>query len=154
LALLLVSWQGPIPWCHSHESLHSFAKSFDSRCESSPPQTNLVTHLAIYHGERLHRTTTSLGWHFHIGYPQPAAPDSSDPNGSPQEFPTTLGGVDCGPLVAKSEAGRTEITDVRLAAWNQDSLTRGIAERPAAGRFFDHFAPNLPLPLRFGVIRC
>jgi hypothetical protein len=153
LALLLVSWQGPVPWCHSHPSLQSFASSFGSSDESAVPK-NLATHLVVYHGDQIAEATSTLGWHFHVAFPHPASPDSSVPNGCPKEFPASLGGIDGASAVAKFQPGVIEVTDGRLAAWQASSRTLELANRPTAIRFFDHFASDLPLPLRFGVIRC
>lgn len=144
--LLVVAWQGPVPWCHAHDA---------GSVDSGDRDVRLLEHLCSYHAGEALADAPSLGWHIHVDFPhQPASGTDSTPLGAEFEFSSRLAG------------------DSRVADPSGDSVLAGLAlgdpllGAPAgqfSGRglmsgcghlFFEAYASSLPLPLRFGVIRC
>ncbi len=145
--LLVVSaWQGPFPVWHSHGTLvHS----------SGDSQPWLAEHLDSEHADIAPAHDVAFGWHVHFALP---GSDGDSPESSlPSREVITVG----------NEAAEWNLTvreQAMLASWTSicftitpvhDSLSMRFpaALRPLGG-FFATFAPDMPLPVRLGVLRC
>lgn len=144
--LLIVAWQGPMPWCHSHDIGVTDPVASDVR---------LLAHLCTYHAGESLAAAQPLGWHLHVDFPhQPTQGSDSTPLGAEFEFSSRL--------VGDSRLAEASWGDLlaELAFWNLPlrepaEHVSGRALMSGRGhRFFDAYASSLPLPLRFGVIRC
>lgn len=137
LVLVLAVWTGPVPYCHCHGTLNdASAQSFGW----------LGKHLQACHETDDLFADIDFGWHLHL--PDPAEEDTDQP-----EWLSWSGGgsktVSCISLNCLDGYGYSVwmLTPQPPAP----SATAAVAK----GRtFFGSFAPTLPLPLRFGVIRC
>jgi hypothetical protein len=146
LALLIVAWQGPIPWCHAHDT---------GLVDPGVGNVRLLEHLRSYHAGESLAGARPLGWHFHVDFPhQPTSGTDSTPLGAEFEFSSRL----AGDLRVAEPSWGAALSD--LAFGNlplrepADHVSCRVLMSGYGNRFFDAYASSLPLPLRFGVIRC
>lgn len=139
--LVCAAWQGPVPYAHSHCSL---VGSRDRQFSSS------MEHLH-------HRATVGTdadahsGWHLHVSLPVRKGTAPSDLQHE-QEVPL---------LNFESSQSLTDplVRSAQLISWlsapAQQTCRATIAPDVCIARthFFDSFAPTLPLPLRFSILR-
>lgn len=143
LVLLVAAWQGPIPWCHGHAGASS---------QDSPAW--LVEHLHLYHGGEPGRWEI-FGWHLHADFLRsPLGDEDPSRGGSPPEFPVSL--VAGARTIADAAAPPADV-----ARWvpvaidcDGDATAFGCALAAHGHHFFASYATDLPLPLRFSILRC
>lgn len=144
--LLLAAWQGPVPWVHCHGTLAASSDGVSSW---------LAKHLQAYHPTTAPFSDACFGWHVHYGFPGAPSDDSDEP--SPNDR-------DCLPVSVSAQGLsaswlRATVETPALAALPLDlhqdgvGLLVGSPTRHLTSHFFDAFAPSLPLPLRFCVLR-
>jgi len=143
--LALTAWQAPLPYVHCHES------DCHASVDVSPA---LVEHLHTEHAAHLASGHASDGWHMH------AVPlDAGD---EPAQWP-----IPCRQrrLVVDAFASGDDMTRLHCfmpwVFWDASDriLTVSQAVTPSATSrrihgFFETFAPEMPLPVRLGVLRC
>lgn len=136
LVLVLAVWTGPVPYCHCHGTLNdASAQSFDW----------LGRHLQAYHGTDDLFAEIDFGWHLHL--PDPVEEDTDQ-----QEW---LSCWDSSKTI--SSTGQVCLGGHGYAVAIRSAYSPTFGAMTAVGNsrsFFSSFAPTLPLPLRFGVIRC
>lgn len=142
LVLLVAAWQGPIPWCHGHAGLLS---------QDSPAW--LGEHLQLYHGGQAGHWEF-LGWHVHADFLRSPIGDDEPPRGSPPEFPVSL--IAGARAIADAAAPPADAVRWVPAASGCDGIATqdrcALTVRPH--HFFASYASDLPLPLRFSILRC
>lgn len=141
LLLVLVALQGPIPWCHCHGTLTNSPDSFSW----------LGDHLRSHHVSVSPLANDSFGWHFHVDVPnsgdhpdRPAEPDRD-------RLPTTNSTDGFSVLLADN--ARTTYQAVSVDDLSHECAIAMLVGSQNTAHFFDSFAPALPLPLRFCVLR-
>lgn len=139
--LLLLVWQGPIPWCHCHDT-----------AASSSPTPWLAKHLQKYHAGVDLCAPPLLGWHLHARLPGVPSDDPGEPTQPDQEQLPVVNSVDS--LTATVVRASIEMSTPHTCL---EGLMCGMPgtgnSRAAAAHFFDSFAPNLALPMRLCVSR-
>lgn len=136
--LLFSAWQSPIPWCHCHGTLA--AEEATDRCW-------LAEHLHAYHPQAGLFANVFFDLHFHADFPTEPGDDSheSTPR-KPARLPAPQ--IEFAAVSVPAPA----ICDVSFLA--TDELSPSVVVAPdGANTFFERYAPNLALPLRFGVLR-
>lgn len=140
--LVCAAWQGPIPYAHSHCSLagvhgHHSCLSMEHLHHHATVGTDADAHSA---------------WHLHVSLPVRKGTERSDLQHE-QEVPL---------LNFESSQSLTDplVRSAQLISWHSAPAPQTYREfiiPPdvciARTHFFDSFAPTLPLPLRFSVIR-
>lgn len=142
--LLLVAWQGPLPWFHAHGTLGNCA---------SCPSAELRDHLRTHHSAIDRFANVCFNWHFHVDLP--VSPDES--NDATDYDAPRVPPVDAVDLLANSlsrDAQLVPVVTLTTEFAQQQSVVARRNETPAAEHFFDCFAPTLSLPQRFCVARC
>lgn len=142
LLILWSAWNGPLPWCHSHGTLAN---------ASIVDQNILREHLRSHHAF-VEPTTSDVdfGWHFHMELP-------SEGHGAPErlhlrQMIATAGGSGLDGTIRVAGVSEGTATYIgSLAAQRPNAQSEGNSP---VTHFFDGFAANLSLPLRFGVLRC
>ncbi len=147
LVLVVCAWQGPLPVVHAHAAAVDSVD--DSAAESS---TCLVEHLRTWHCGDEACSGECREWHLHFEYPHPSH-DGTPTSQPAKDRLATIAAADFD--AASSACG----TPSQPASFSIDHDGRERSQLPSLGRnaaahFFDGFAPTLPLPLRFGVMRC
>ncbi len=144
--LLLVAWQGPLPWCHCHGTL---ANSADSTA------VWLATHLRSRHSSVSPFANVSFGWHIHIELPDSTSDDPDQPPRPDRDrLPVTNAADGLAELAARPAAALISEADLLDLACQGGMLTSDGGSCRLTAHFFDDFAPSLPLPMRFCVARC
>lgn len=143
LVLLAVSWQGPTPCLHCHETR---VRATDQ------PFSWLAAHLQASHPGTGELDDEFLGWHLHFGLPNgdPTVPSPTEQSRIPSSASANV-------LRAIGEASRD--VESRIVCFSPRVVSSrapwiewralGLANRT----FFENFAADLPLPLRFGILR-
>jgi hypothetical protein len=144
-ALLIVwaAWQGPVPWWHSHGTLANSAAN---------SQEFLREHLSSHHSAIDPCDDLRFCWHVHFDFPAHGR-DSSNQDGN---RPVGTMNAELAPS-GLHQLARTAAFDVPYTAVDViDGGVLSVQLSPGSGgqHFFDGFAPELALPLRFGVMRC
>lgn len=143
--LVVAAWQAPLPFWHSHGTLAHVAPD---------DVAWLSEHLWTHHGAVDPLGHCVFGWHVHF-----ALPESGDQ-----------------PLDASCPTREQVVIDGESACWDgvfrpkpqhlasacHDGLmvsgalpaTRLLREKRRGGGFLADFAPDMPLPVRLGVVRC
>lgn len=143
--LALTAWQAPLPYVHSHESA----------CHASVDVSlALVEHLHTEHVANPASGHVPEGWHMHW--------EPLDAGDEPEEWP-----IPCRQrrLVVDAFASGDDITRLHCSMpwvfWAASDRVQTVSQAvtlPATGRrvhgFFETFAPEMPLPIRLGVLRC
>src|SRR5690349_21803974 len=112
LGLCLVTWRGPLPWLHDHETDRGLAAK----------DSSLSQHLAAYHG--LSQEHAEHGWHMHMLMPFGRCPCSQDEEqDSPLEDPLSTYGT----LMTKAVA--VPALNDAGPAWCTPSVVDGLADR-------------------------
>jgi hypothetical protein len=140
LCLLLVAWQGPIPWGHAHGTLANSAETAAAW---------LGGHLQTHHAAISPFANVFLGWHWHVDFPSRGCDDESR-----QEQERLPAGGSASELLLAAGQG--------AGCWWQASCAKtacpaeGLRFRhsASAAHFWDCFAPSLALPVRLGTMRC
>ncbi|QDU30203.1 hypothetical protein ETAA8_53220 [Anatilimnocola aggregata] len=142
--LLVVAWQGPLPWCHAHGTLGNCSEvancSLQEHLRSHHPGTNLFGDIFF-------------SWHVHVDLPQPG---SESEESDETELPRTPA-VESIDLVghALSRAWESSNPIAVDADCECHDLNCGRQVHSACSQhFLANFATSLPLPLRFCVARC
>lgn len=142
LLLVLVVLQGPIPWCHCHGTLASAPGSFSW----------LGDHLQSHHASVSPLASDSFGWHFHVDVPNSSGDNPDQPAEPDRDRSPTTNTTDGLSVLLADNALNTH----QVALDDDLSHKRAIAMLVGSqntAHFFDSFAPTLPLPLRFCVMR-
>lgn len=149
--VLLLTWYGPVPWCHCHAAAGTASETYDGRA-------TFDRHLDRYHASLDRTFAETLGWHLHWTLPGdrllaagsestlPDAPSSSSESddGAAASLRQVLHSVEHPPLAP--------FVALDSSADSPASPPSGVAPRPA--HFYDGFAPTLSLPRRFSIARC
>lgn len=138
VVLLLVVWNGPLPYCHCHGTLQSV--TFENA-------SWLFKHLKSHHGDTMLYADTTFGWHLHFRSPAPWEDN--------QESSTNCYSP-CQPVLGSNAVPHSE---PRIIAYvcdlvHSESRPQLVEREFAANPFYENYAAALPLPLRFGVSRC
>lgn len=149
--ILLLLWQGPIPWCHSHElwaGADEEAHSASVTCECEWP---LLEHLYTFHSADRDSAQPATGWHLHWVMPE-VDEDALPPGPASSELPGAA------PSVILT-GGQDSTFASMSASWLLESVSglgAGFADvRPAVPcHFLDSYAASLAMPLRLGIMRC
>ena len=143
--LMVCVWQGPIPWWHCH----------DAAPESGVATSEwLVRHLHEFHPGVAGCANCALGWHMHLSFPESSEDSDESPTSSHEQFllvSANAGDTACSPRASGPDRWSADDILHRDVATN---LRRPSGVPATAIHFFDGFATDLPLPLRFGVARC
>ncbi|MEW4453364.1 hypothetical protein AB1L30_11855 [Bremerella sp. JC817] len=139
VVLLLAVWTGPLPYFHCHGSLLN-AVSMDSLW--------LFNHLSSSHRDAALCEDVDFGWHIHFGEP-----------GSEKERRLAAKWLSLG---GGGTETATVVGDARAIDWLTSpdfSVASALPGSPeprscSIGAFHSTYAVSLPLPLRFGVVRC
>ncbi len=143
--LLLAVWQGPLPWLHAHGTLGDF---------DFPGNLWLVQHLQQHHPAMETEVGGCLGWHVHIFYPC----------SSPEEREHSLAPV-CEQFLAGNTGSHLTTALIR-ALWDQSDILQQTAfqkfqtlslfcRTPGLSPcFYERYAVELAMPMRFCVVRC
>lgn len=147
LLLLLSVWQGPLPWLHSHSTL------------IDPIQGQnlwLLKHLEKHHADCVvEETQECLGWHLHIFFPH-HHPESEQDEHSPAPQKQFRVGSNGAHLTADLLRLLCELSipDFMSPQTLKADLWMLCQQSSRIACFYETFATELPLPLRFCVIRC
>ncbi len=154
--MMLLLWQGPIPWCHSHDALR--ASKSGSLMSAAAEKFDLASHLKKHHRDIDPRSRISLGWHIHWVLPlmnyDPLLGESSPNEGIPQPpvsihadryfaYGTNL--LQAFDQIHAVEFANFVTPSPHLSNDGANSLT---------SHFYDEFSTSLSLPQRFSVYRC
>ena len=149
LLLVLLTWQGPIPWIDCH--------CFRPAAGVLPHDNDsLASHLCHYHAVAFFAGLEITGWHVHMAIPDSANEDSQEPvrPGSRRILmETSNAGLDraIGNAVQAIPGSHELAACARPISLSKSGCHEG---RAWLGRsFFETFAPTLALPLRLGVLR-
>ncbi|WP_425615245.1 hypothetical protein NA78x_005145 [Anatilimnocola sp. NA78] len=142
--LLVIAWQGPLPWCHSHGTLGNCANC---------PSADLQAHLQSHHPAIDQFADLVFSWHFHVDMPvSPDEPDEPSDYDAPRVPATDSVDVVASSLIRDAQTA-APVTLVVEFAQQEFAAARRI-QAHAAQHFFDSFAPTLSVPERFCVARC
>lgn len=144
--LVVAAWQAPLPFWHNHGTL------------ANAPQTStswLAEHLRTHHAAIDPSSPCVFGWHLHFTLPD-TGPESPD---APK--PTRQQGVVTSSVLASWDGFVRQQAPFSSGAWRPLLIVPGAstanrmpnALRRAIG-FFTDFAPDMPLPVRLGILRC
>ncbi len=142
VVVLLAAWQGPLPWCHRHDTL-------DAAGATDSPW--LASHLRAAHGTA-EQAPADLGWHWHVELPGDVTNDPCRPcNSRPAALVADHAGeslrIDLADDAPREWTTFQSLADVTRTSSGADAAPLG------ASSFFASFAPESPLPQRFGVLR-
>lgn len=142
LAVLVTSWEAPLPVWHCHGTL-----------ASAEPTRWLAEHLHDHHAEIGQWREAFLDWHLHFEFPHRA---NDTERSASDRLLIPVAGDAIRMIPPTSDGFHSPFPDRHLAvpsaAFHRSPTGR---EGPARSRhFYDDFAATLPLPLRFGVCRC
>jgi hypothetical protein len=143
--LVIATWQAPLPVCHSHGTL------------ATAPAENatwLAEHLWSHHAAINPLADLILGWHLHFAFPdaQDERPDSPK---TPRQ-PSAVGDA----LTSWDAFARLQVPSGPLMSHaahvgpNASCLHRPLDGLRLPSGFFANFAPEMPLPVRLGGLRC
>jgi hypothetical protein len=141
--LIVAAWQAPLPFCHAHGTLANAVVA-----------PWLAKHLRTCHADVDPRSPLVFGWHLHLALPDAGddAPDAPQPNR--QQILVTAGFDSWeelsrlqSPAVLWSHGDAAPASCALLGGDALDDIRR-------PGGFFADFAPDMPLPVRLGVLRC
>lgn len=143
--LVIAAWQAPLPFWHNHGTLaHATADT----------ASWLVQHLRTHHPAIDPVCHFVFGWHCHFADPQSGdeSPGAPKPNRLLLVVETDLGSWDGlsrlpAPRACHADHGVLTVSGVASATHARIALRR-------LGGFFTDFAPDLPLPVRLGALRC
>jgi hypothetical protein len=142
LAVLVTSWEAPLPVWHCHGTL-----------ASAEPTRWLAEHLHDHHAEIGHWHQAFLNWHLHFDFPHRADDTGQS---APDHLLVPVAGDAMGVTPSVYDGFRGWRPNLFLTA-TAAAVRTSPADRdcPARSRhFYDDYAAKLPLPLRFGVYRC
>lgn len=143
LLIIWAAWQGPVPWWHSHGTLANSAAN---------SQEFLREHLSLHHSAIDPCDDLHFCWHVHFDFPAQSK-DSSNPEGNRPVGATNAELAPCG----HHQLARTAASDglsTAIDVTDGGVLAAQLSPNSGGQHFFDGFAPELALPLRFGVLRC
>ncbi len=138
--LLLAVWQGPIPWCHCHGTV--------DHLELSP---GLPEHLRSHHAG--HDPYGHGCWHLHFILPETGGQTPGEPSEDRYQRLPMISTADASPAEVDSlwdEMPVSEVLFVQSAVPSAAIRNAGLS----TAHFYDGFAPELALPMRFCVARC
>jgi hypothetical protein len=143
--VILGSWQGPIPWCHSHESWAA---------TSAAQRQWLNAHLCTHHAEAC-RAGECLGWHLHVDFP--CSSDRTPEEQPKQEQDRLATATSSGEWLSELSAVQRSLQWPIGGALLIQSIAPLEQDRSGAilpRHFWETFSPVLALPVRLGVQRC
>jgi hypothetical protein len=143
--LLIVAWQGPMPWCHCHGTLATLT-------DQSPQW--LSEHLRSHHAALSPFSNAVLGWHVHFEYPSPSDEDSDQPVRPRQDRLLVTSLDSAAELMTRAATTPTLHPDSQVDVGHDRATLIDRAQSVATSHFYDGFAPSLSLPQRFCVSRC
>jgi len=143
--LVIATWQAPLPVCHNHGTLAT------APAEST---TWLAEHLWSHHAAINPLSDLMLGWHLHFAFPdsQDERPDSPKPHRQPVAVADGLASWD-GFERLQAPPGPLMSHQAHLVHRVSCSPPPLDGVRLPSG-FFADFAPEMPLPVRLGGLRC
>lgn len=143
--LVLVAWQAPLPFWHNHGTLANAA---------SDVAPWLAEHMRTHHAAVDPLSQFVFGWHIHFTFPD----HEDDEPDAPQPVRPQLvvaGGLASWDAFARLQASPASRTDHDASAVpNNSAVDRALFATWRSGGFFTNFVPDLPLPVRLGVLRC
>lgn len=142
LVLVLVALQGPIPWCHCHSTLANSPDSFSW----------LGDHLRSHHVSVSPVANHFFGWHFHVDLSNSSSENPDQPANQDRDRLPTANTTDGLTVLLADNAG-SEHQTVLVDDRSYKCVHAMLVGSQNAAHFFDSFAPTLPLPLRFCVMR-
>ena len=148
LVLLVVTWQGPLPFLHCHGTM--------ANASGSVGMTGWLSgHLRAFHSSVAPDADVNFGWHAHVCLPQPPQDEESGrPIRIAQDWLPT------GDSLGSSGAAHTLINGlvevpcefVSIPTNGRIPALTGPLDRSLS--FYTAFAPALAVPVRFCVSRC
>lgn len=138
--LLLAVWQGPIPWCHCHGTVDHLALS-----------PGLPEHLRSHHAG--HDPYGNGRWHLHFILPDTGGQTPGEHSEDRYQQLPMISALDVSSAELESPWDGSPAAEVLLEL----SAVPSAAIRDAGlstAHFYDGFAPDLALPMRFCVARC
>ena len=143
--LIVAAWQAPLPFCHSHGTLAT------STAAAAPW---LADHLRTCHAAVDPLAQCVFGWHLHFALPDAGDEAPDEPKPIRQQFVVTAG--------VGSWDGFTRLQSPSVVWGCGDTVTAfpvafdadSLCDARRGGGFFGDFAPDMPLPVRLGVLRC
>lgn len=153
--ILLLLWQGPIPWCHSHElwaGAGEEARSVSVDCDvMCGCDRSLLDHLYAFHSADRDSTHTSTGWHLHWVIPE-VDKDTLPPGPATSELP----GAEPSVVITGGQDSMLASISAKWLLETVSGLGASFADvRPSVPRhFLDTYAASLAMPLKLGILRC
>ncbi len=142
LVLVLVALQGPIPWCHCHGTLANSPDSFSW----------LGDHLRSHHVTVSPLANHFFGWHFHVDVSNSSGDNPDQPADQDRDRLPTTNSTD-GLTVLLADNARSSPQAAVVDDRSHECAVAMLVGLQNTAHFFDSFAPTLPLPLRFCVLR-
>lgn len=139
--LIFAAWTGPVPYLHCHCSLRTATGEYAAR---------LSEHLRTQHTRTAMYSDEGIGWHFH--YCNCNLPgDELGQNGGQRILP----GPNCRASIDHAAADQ-DFARLFAPALDLPDGSATLDDSPAVvpTSFYLNYAASLPLPLRFGVVRC
>jgi hypothetical protein len=143
--LVVAAWQAPLPFWHNHGTLANATQASTSW---------LADHLRTHHAAIDPFSQFVFGWHLHFALPESGdeTPDSPKPARQPGVIASGLTSWDS--FVRLQEPIASGVWHPMLIvprALAADRMLNGVRR---TGGFFTDFAPDMPLPVRLGILRC
>jgi len=142
LVMVLVALQGPIPWCHCHGTLANSPDSFSW----------LGDHLQSYHVSVSPLANVVFDWHFHVEMPNSSSDDPDQSSDLDRDRLPITSSTDR-LSVQLADSARSTCQAVLVTDLKHECANALLVDSQNSANFFDAFAPTLPLPLRFCVLR-
>jgi hypothetical protein len=144
--LVIAAWQAPLPFCHNHGTLGNATKD-------SPFW--LAEHLRTHHTSIDPSSSSVFGWHVHFALPEPGEESSNEPNPPRQQCVLATSGLSSWDGFARLQPPSAPGTCHDFAVASSDAHVNHVCSAfRHSGGFFTEFAPDMPLPVRLGVLRC
>lgn len=140
--LVFVAWQGPIPYVHCHGTL----------ANSSDQHSSWLTEHLHHHASVGTDASVNFGWHLHTSVPGSESDDSHEPKHK-QDLPFLKFGATDALTDTVSRCSGSSDWAFNLAQPRCSELVVVKTLDRLHTHFFDSFAPTLPLPLRFSILR-
>jgi hypothetical protein len=138
--LLLAGWQGPLPWCHCHDTLaHASAPALEGHLRSHHPSVSLLADVC-------------LGWHIHAALPGAPSDDPTQPQ-IPRQFRQVA--VSSGETITPpSDVAEQWFPMADLGLQVDHAFAAEVASRAPVTQFFSVASSSAPLLTQFCVARC
>jgi hypothetical protein len=143
--LIVAAWQSPLPFCHSHGTLAT------STAAAAPW---LADHLRACHAAVDPLAQCAFGWHLHFALPDAGDQAPDEPRPIRQQFVVTAGAGSWDSFTRLQSLSIVWGCGDTVPVFSGALVVQSSSDARCGGGFFGDFAPDMPLPLRLGVLRC